>query len=267
MTPEGALVDEWETLSRIAWLSFLLRFPAELAGFPKPSPTRKAGRDRFLRYGWELEATERDLSECVNELDLSVTLHQGNLILKKFAVVYHTDNFNVRVHKVSENAHLLVALAVGLEPAGPRAARDIPLREQIRRALAKRRIPGFLEAVTEFDNNNVVKGAIDARHAFVHRYRDEPTRGLGARERYRWLPEPKDDPLAEAVRLLNETSLDLYATRQVEHLAAAIEPIRGFRRRLFDAASREVLRLGAESLPPNRMDELKASIDPFADPV
>lgn len=270
MTTGEVRPEIWEELAewwRVALLSFGLRFPAELAGFPKASPRHKEDRDRCLRYGWELDATEQDLSKCIRELDLAVTLHQGNLALKKFAVVYHTDNFNVRVHKLRENAYTLVALAVGLNPTDRPAAGDAPLREQIRRALEKRCVPGFREAITDFENNKVIKAAIEARHAFVHRYRDESARGVGARERYAWLPEPKDDPLAEAVRVLDEASIDIYIAQQEDRLAAAIEPIRVLRLRLFDAAAREVLRLGARSLSPARMDELKAFVDPFADLV
>lgn len=263
MTP----AEEWETWTRIAWLSFVLRFPAQLAAFPKGTSEAKPDRDRFLRYGWELEATERDLSECVNELSLAETLHRGSLALKKFAVVYHTDNFNVRVHKIRENAFTLVALAVGLEPDNRRAGPAIPLIEQIRRGLTKRPIKGFLQATKDFDTNRVVNTAISARHAFVHRYRDEPAKGLAARERYAWLPEPKDDPLAEAVRVLNEKSVDLYIEQQAAHLTALIEPIRVLRRHLFEASVREVLVLAGRRLPRSRFEELKAFIDPFTDLV
>ncbi|MBI2204395.1 MAG: hypothetical protein HYU41_11160 [Candidatus Rokubacteria bacterium] len=256
--------EEWEAWPRVALLSFWLRFPAELGQFGKTSEARKAERDRFLRYGLELEATERDLSECVNELSLACeTLYEGNLTLKKFAVVYHTDNFNVRLHKISENAHTLVALTVGLNPGARGPVGGIPLKEQLRRALSKRRILGLSEVMTEFENSDIIRNAIEARHAFVHRYRDEPARGFGARDRYAWLPEPKDDPLAEAVRLLSETGIDLYGKQRAEGLAAAIEPVRTLRRRLFTVAAREVLRLGTGSLAPDRMEELKTYIDPF----
>ena len=53
MTPNGGTVEEYETWVRVSFLSFWLRFPEELSGFPKMVVRRKADRDRFLRYGLE----------------------------------------------------------------------------------------------------------------------------------------------------------------------------------------------------------------------
>src|SRR5439155_1172857 len=62
----------------------------------------KSKRDSFIRFGVELDVLELDLELTVDELRTAYQVLYGapeHLARKKFAVVYHTDNFYVRTHK------------------------------------------------------------------------------------------------------------------------------------------------------------------------
>jgi hypothetical protein len=90
---------------------FYLRHPALLRRSILPSEFRAEGpetADRwriFERYGRELWVVDHDLTECINSMKTDYeslyghkTLHGRFLGLKRFSIVYHIDNFYVRVH-------------------------------------------------------------------------------------------------------------------------------------------------------------------------
>src|SRR6266850_2325966 len=83
-----------------------------LRGLPDALRNELSG---FIRIGQELCVLEWDLTECLNEFKTGYQLAE-NLTLKKFSVVYHTDNFNARVYKLIEDVEALLALLGGIDP-------------------------------------------------------------------------------------------------------------------------------------------------------
>src|SRR5689334_14081733 len=97
--------DEASLWNMIAGFSFWLRHPSELGSYPRVSPDFIPALDGFLRYGFELEVLEHDLTECINEFSQAcdtLYVEPQDLHLRKFSAVYHVDNFHVRVHKFLE---------------------------------------------------------------------------------------------------------------------------------------------------------------------
>src|SRR5882724_1882551 len=100
----ATVIDTWQEVSAYA---FLVRwreaFKTQAFMWPQQLKER---REFFIRLGVELDVLELDLGLTIDELGMSYQLHYGEpeaLARKKFAVVYHTDNFYVRIHKLLEN--------------------------------------------------------------------------------------------------------------------------------------------------------------------
>jgi hypothetical protein len=187
-----------------------------------------------LRYGEELRILEHDLTECINEFQLAhETIYHDpeNLELRKFAVVYHVDNFYVRVHKLVEDIYRTLALVVGLDPTRRAPQGELSFRERVRRGLHKRRLTAISESLRAFEEDKWVKRAVDARNLFVHQYREEPEWPmLHPSERFR---EP-DDSLARDLRRIEQgTDLDRYAARKADELSKTLRAIRRFRDHLL----------------------------------
>ena len=107
----------WQTMSLYA---FLLRHRDVFRSDQRTwSDELRAKHNIFLRYGIELDVLELDLKLTLDELrDAYQVLYDApeRLARKKFAVVYHVDNFYVRVHKLLENVYGILARMVGLDP-------------------------------------------------------------------------------------------------------------------------------------------------------
>jgi hypothetical protein len=152
---------------------------------------------------------------------------------RKFSLVYHTDNFNVRVAKLVEYLYRLLALVVGVST---RKISTKEARELIEHRLYLSKLEGIATTLEAFQRNPRIKHAIDARHLFVHYYREEP------RSKPKWgLLEPASrlhevragDDLGEQVRRLTEIGdLDRYADRKADELRQTLKEIRAFRYRL-----------------------------------
>ena len=156
------------------------------------------------------------------------------LRLKKFAVVYHVDNFYVRVHKLIENVYRLLGQLVDLDPRRAPAPGEPSFRKQVRDGLDEQRLQPVTKTLRTFEENEWIKKAVRARNLFVHQYREEPEwpmLGPGAR-----LEEPaeSEDPFASEVRRIDQaTDLDRYAARKADELSRTLEPIRVFREQIF----------------------------------
>src|SRR5688572_31993549 len=101
-------VSEW---------AFWLTHPEALDAQPSDALVND-GR-KFLRLGQELYVLEYDLTSTlfVFKTAYRIDYQGGHLLgLKKFSIVYHTDNFNVRVHKMNEDIEALLALLGGVDP-------------------------------------------------------------------------------------------------------------------------------------------------------
>jgi len=226
--------SRWEEIS---FFGFFLRYPnVTLSAHPPalPEDSRKA-MGEFLRYGEELRILEDDLTECINEFQQA---HEGTyhdpkyLELKKFAVLYHVDNFYVRVHKCVEDIYRTLALVVDLDPTKRPRAGELPFRGQVRSALTKRKLTAIVQSLRAFEEDEWLKRAVDARNLFVHQYREEPEWPmLHPTDRF-WEPE---DPLARDVRRIEqETDLDRYAARKADELSKTLRTIRRFRDQLYE---------------------------------
>lgn len=109
----------------------------------------------FTRYGCELDVLEEDLADCIGEFRMACEHYYVDpslLRLRKFAVVYHVDNFCVRVHKLIENVYGLLGLLVGLDPSRIPVPGESSFRKQVRDRLDERRLRpviGVLDSLEE----------------------------------------------------------------------------------------------------------------------
>jgi hypothetical protein len=231
-------------------MGFFLRWPNALdVTNPLVAPRRLDGTMRhFRRYGHELEVLEHDLTECISEFRMACDQYYADvtrLELKKFAIVYHLDNFYVRVHKLIENVYGLLAHVAGLDPDVRRGKGEAPLRSQVRSGLVKRKFGAIAERLRRFEENRWIREAVGARNVFVHRYRDEPEWPmLHASHRFR---EP-EDAMARSVRRIDQaTDLDRYAARRISDLSLTLRVIRQFREEIFSAVQDLFLRVAGDN--------------------
>jgi hypothetical protein len=133
--------------------AFLLRHPEVVAATWLPV------------RGQELCVLEWDLTMCLNEFKTGYQLAE-DLTLKKFSVVYHTDNFNARVYKLIEDVEALLALLGGVDlerrPGKP------PRRESVETSLKEDGRHSILKLIRRFRERDSIKGAVEARNQFDH---------------------------------------------------------------------------------------------------
>lgn len=243
------LLRDSEGAERWFWISamgFWGRHPeCVTAEVPK---ALKGDFDTFRRYGYELQVLEHDLTECINEFRMACDHYYSNpdhLELKKFAAVYHVDNFYIRVHKLIENIYRLLGLTVDVDPTLRPAPGDPSLRGEIRGGLRERKFQAIMEPLAAFEKNKWIKAAVEARNLFVHRYREEHGWSqLQPKNRFR---EPGDS-MARAIRRIDQaTDLDRYAERKVADLSKTLEAIRLFRDKLFQIFQEKLPQLASAS--------------------
>lgn len=219
----------------ISLFAFWLRHPdAIVANTPTPPTDLEEAMRRFTRYGYELGVLEDDLTDSINELGMACDYYYADhLELKKFSVVYHVDNFYVRVSKLIENVYRLLALAVGLDHDRAPQPGESPFKRQVKDALNELRLEEISETVRTFERNNWVRRALDARNLFVHRYREEPGwLMLTPEARLRGTDEDEDAMAAEVRQIDQATDLDRYAKRKIGDLSQTLMVIRVFRDQL-----------------------------------
>jgi Cthe_2314-like HEPN len=194
--------DRWVTISQ---LGFWLRHPAALtAGKDRPEGLEDLAQ--FERLGQELAILEYDLSQCLNEFLAGYQIlyqEPKALPLKKFSVVYHTDNFHVRVHKLIENVFLLLALLVGTM-----VRRKEDWKKAVKTGLHRLRFESIAEALRRFEEDARIRRAVEARNLFVHHYREDPKWPMlhpAARIR----EAVATDAVAEQVRKLTESGISI----------------------------------------------------------
>jgi len=197
---------------------------------------------------------------CVLEYDLTSVLfvfkidyqvhYQGgeHLLLKKFSIVYHIDNFRVRAHKVIENVEALLALLGGVDPKRRPKKNEPSRRAQMEEALKTGGRHVILQLLRQFRENDLMNRAVQARNTFVHLYRDEPdsewrsamvTPAARIRE-YDHGP----DALAEKLRRLVEPEhLDSYADEHADRLLETLRVVQLFRDRLWGVLLQDVAEL------------------------
>lgn len=179
--------------------------------------------DRFRRFGQELQVLEWDLTECLNEFRTAYRLlyrDKKDLALKKFSIVYHTDNFYVRVHKLIEDIYALLGLTVGLDPKRKPRAGTLSRRQQVWQVLNQPGLGTIASTLRGFENYRLVKRAVEARNMFVHLYREEPQHEwrwamLAPVSRLQEFTEDPDEIEAELRRVSEPEHLDDYADQKL----------------------------------------------------
>jgi hypothetical protein len=160
----------------IAVFGFWLRHREALEAMsPNVPEGLVAEQESFRRLGWELTVLESDLANCIHELYTafeSLYADPHVLFRKKFAVVYHIDNFYVRGHKLMDNTYKLAAQVAGLNWES--RPEDRATRREVRTALDRRRLDSISRCLRTFEENEWIRQAVKARNSFVHLYRDEP---------------------------------------------------------------------------------------------
>lgn len=243
-----------------AEFAFWLRHPAALRADPATIPEELVdAQERFSRLGWELTVLESDLTQCINEFMLAFQNYYAApslLFLKKFSVVYHVDNFYVRVQKLIDNTWQLVELAAGFS-RGPKG-REKPTRERVKTALSYTKCEEIAIVVEKFEKNKWIKKSAEARHLFVHHYRDESQWPLlNPRRRYEEIGGGGDEDIqAREIRQITETSdLDRYANRMVDEFEDTLCEIRRLRGQLCRVFARCL-----DKLVPNMPPEVKLRV-------
>lgn len=251
MAENWAFVSRQDEASRWLQMSAYGFWLCHPAGLEVRTPFRPEGFlkewDRFWRLGEELDVLELDLTECLNEFK---NAYQGlyreskHLALKKFSIVYHTDNFNVRVHKFVENMHALIALVANVDPAKRPRKNDPSIRERTRSALDDKGLRSLLECVRDLDVHKGIQRAREQRNAFVHLYRDEPRDWrwamLAPAARISDYGSGPDELAAELRRIAEPQHLDDYADRKANELLDLLRDIQVFRDKLYSILLREV---------------------------
>lgn len=252
MTENWSVVRRQDEASR--WLdlslwAFWLRRPEALDAPPSDGLANKA--QQFRRLGQDLHVLEYDLTSILFAFKTAYQVdYQGgeHLSLKKFSIVYHTDNFYVRVHKVIEDVEALLALLGGVDPARRPRKGDPSRREAMEKALKTVGRLTSLQTLRQVRENTLIKEAVEARNMFVHLYRHEPD------SEWRWAmlaPEARireydhgPDVLAEELRRLAEPEhLDNYADERANRLLETLRVIQEFRDRLYGVVLRDVAEL------------------------
>lgn len=255
IVPEDPDAQRWYEFAEFA---FWLRHPAVLRTGPSPIPKELVdAQKRFQRLGWELTVLESDLTQCINEFMLAFQNYYAeprDLFLKKFSIVYHTDNFYVRVQKLIDNTWQLVELAAGLQRG--HKGKKKPTREEVKTALNKRRCQEIADVVEDFESNKWIEKSVAARHLFVHHYRDESQWSLlNPRQRYEEI-SGDEDIQAREIRQITETSdLDRYANRIVNEFEDTLCEIRRLRGQLCRVVARCL-----DKLVPNMPPEVKLRV-------
>lgn len=264
--------DEAQRWAEASVLAFWIAFPEVLdAEPPYRPPGREASADRFQRFGLELHVLECDLAECLNEFEQSYqALYRGqtDLALKKFGILYHTDNFLVRVHKLVENVYALLALMVEVDPFGPPRTGEPPLRRGVADRLDERGLGKMHRLLEGFQRDSAIRTATAARNLFVHLYRDdskfEPDEWrlemLRPASRLRDYGGGEDEIDHELRRLVEPPHLDAYADRKLDELLGTLRRVQRFRDALYglllEAASRAV-----ETRPPETVRRRRGIIE------
>ena len=193
---------------------------------------------QFIRIGQELCVLEWDLTGCLIEFKTGYQLAE-NLTLKKFSVVYHTDNFNARVYKLIEDVDALLALFGGVDPERRSGKGEPSRRESMEKSLKEDSRHSILKLIRRFRERDSIKGAVEARNRFVHLYRrDEPDWRWGLfvpATRIREYETASDRFAVELRRMVDPPHVDDYADAQADRLLEALREVQQFRDDLYGA--------------------------------
>lgn len=232
-----AEAERWLDISEFA---FFLCHAEELNPRPFSKDDSRAEFQRFRRIGQELHILEWDLTECLNEFKLSyeVNYRAEHLALKKFSIVYHTDNFNIRIHKVNENVESVLALLGRIDPKRRSRKGEPSRRERVEQALERHNRRAILDLIRQFRERPPIKHAIEERNAFVHIYRDEPERDwrggmLSPAARIGDHARAQDRFETELRHIVDHPHLDDYADARADELFSALQDVRQLRDDLY----------------------------------
>ena len=235
----------------VSFFGFLLRHHRQAFQTPHAVwPTElKQQRDAFLRLGVELDVLELDLDLTVDEFRKAYEVLYASpehLALKKFAVVYHIDNFYVRVQKLIEYVFGVLGLCggenleVNPEPGSSR-------RKDLSKGLSNRRLEPLDVCLRQFEEERDIRDARAARNLFVHRYREEPEwPALGPTARLLEFDDADEDQ--RLIRRETQASeIDRYAASKAAELGHILELVRTLRVTLYRRSFQEsVSRLSRE---------------------
>lgn len=161
-------VERWQATASYA---FLVRWPGafkqKVQGW---SDELKANLGTFQRLGLELEVLELDLALTVDELRTAYEVLYAapeHLARKKFAVVYHTDNFYVRTRKLTENVRGLLAWSAGLDLDTKPVTGSAPRRQLLSTALTRRGLMALDTTLRTFEADSYARQPRHATSLFI----------------------------------------------------------------------------------------------------
>jgi len=146
----------------------------------EPSNPETSGNDLLTEYCLECDAMHEDLDFLLYEMDLSVTRpHETALDDRRMALLYHMDNFTLRIAAYREKVFQLVnqVLGLGVDPE------DRRLRERVHHLLRERGWPSIDDLLLRFDRDSTIATIVEQRHALLHRIAFRPSETLRALSR------------------------------------------------------------------------------------
>lgn len=155
------------------------------------------GDDLLTEYCLECDAMHEDLDFLLYEMDLSVTrLHETALDDRRMALLYHMDNFTLRIAAYREKVFQLVnqALGFGVDPT------DRRLRDRVYHLLREHGWTSIDDLLLRLEKDSTIATIVDRRHKLLHTLAFRRSETLRARRRAEDSANPLD-PISKIDRL------------------------------------------------------------------
>jgi hypothetical protein len=194
----------------------------------EPSSPGTSGDDLLTEYCLECDAMHEDLDFLLYEMDLSVTrLHETALDERRMALLYHMDNFTLRIAAYREKVFQLVNQVLGLK-VDPK---NRGLRDRVRHLLRERGWASIDDLLLRFERDSPIATIVERRHALLHRIAFRPSETLRARRRAEDSANPLD-PISKIDRL---TYVENLHDRIQREFGAVCNVLAEFRTNLADS--------------------------------
>lgn len=187
-------------------------------------------RTAVVRYCEELDCLHEDLDFILFELDGSVRFfYQDKLDLKRLALIYHADNFYLRVHAYREKAFKLINHYLGLKIHDEN--QDSKFNEIVLAEVHRRGHKEVEELLRNLCREGLFREAFRRRNHFVHRLaeRDWPMLAAGRR-----ISDHAVSP-SEVEEIDRVTNLDVLHMKKQEELGLICKRLARFRDDLVSA--------------------------------
>lgn len=168
------------------WLTPRFEVPEELGAildtFLEPAPAKRrlledvypwyfrlaeGDRAAFLEYCEELDCLHEDLEFALFDLGTALDFSYDDFYFLRFALIYHVDNVDFRVHAYREKVFKLIDCFLGRDDR----RQDIPggdFHKKLLDALARRGLGRVVTLLNGLRQDFTISAALDRRNLFVH---------------------------------------------------------------------------------------------------